>query len=65
MKKRGLARKSLAMTMAALMAAGMVTGCSSSSKETEAPAKDASSAPAAEGETAAEVGGGAKPPVNQ
>ena len=58
MKKRGLARKSLAMTMAALMAAGMVTGCSSSSKETEAPAKDASSAPAAEGETAAEVGGG-------
>ena len=58
MKKRGLARKSLAMTMAALMAAGMVTGCSSGSKETEAPAKDASSAPAAEGETAAEVGGG-------
>lgn len=32
MKKRGLARKSLAMTMAALMAAGMVTGCSSGSR---------------------------------
>ena len=57
MKKRGLARKSLAMTMAALMAAGMVTGCSSGSKETEAPAKDASSAPAAEGETAAKAEG--------
>lgn len=58
MKKRGLARKSLAMTMAVLMAASMVTGCSSGRKETEAPAGDALSAPAAEGGAAAEMRGG-------
>lgn len=36
MKKRLFARKTLALAMAALMAAGALTGCSSGSKETAA-----------------------------
>lgn len=46
MKKRLFARKTLALAMAALMAAGALTGCSSGSKETAA-AGDTTAAPAA------------------
>ena len=38
MKKRHLAKKAVAVTMAALMAAGALTACSSGSGETEAAA---------------------------
>ena len=46
MKKELFARKTLALAMAALMAAGALTGCSSGSKETAA-AGDTTAAPAA------------------
>ena len=51
MKKRLFARKTLALAMAALMAAGALTGCSSGSKETAA-AGDTTAAPAAGSEAA-------------
>ena len=46
MKKELFAKKTLALAMAALMAAGALTGCSSGSKETAA-AGDTTAAPAA------------------
>ena len=58
MKKRLFARKTLALAMAALMAAGALTGCSSGSKETAA-AGDTTAAPAAGSEAAgSEAAGG-------
>lgn len=53
MKKRLFARKTLALAMAALMAAGALTGCSSGSKETAA-AGDTTAAPAAGSEAPAQ-----------
>lgn len=58
MKKRLFARKTLALAMAALMAAGALTACSSGSKETAA-AGDTTAAPAAGSEAAgSEAAGG-------
>lgn len=58
MKKELFAKKTLALAMAALMAAGALTGCSSGSKETAA-AGDTTAAPAAGSEAAgSEAAGG-------
>ena len=61
MKKRRFAKKMLAATMAALLAAGMLAGCSSGSKETTAaPAGDTNTASA---ETTAAGGDATGEPV--